>query len=129
MNMNPIRLGLDSLSRCCRVPRKRSFTEFVFALLLPVAGAIAADPLAVERLGDPMKRAKTAFERGDYREAERAYERILAKAPKNLLAMENLGVVRFRAGKLEAAADALLRAISAAPKDDFPHCMLGVVYL
>jgi len=49
-------------------------------------------------------------------------------APDNLYVLSNLGVVRFRAGKLDLAADALRRAVTVAPTDDFSHRTLGVVY-
>jgi tetratricopeptide (TPR) repeat protein len=42
------------------------------------------------------REAKELFERANYREAEKAYEKILTKAPNNLYALSNLGVVRFR---------------------------------
>jgi Flp pilus assembly protein TadD len=74
------------------------------------------------------KEAKEFFERGKYREAEKTYENILAKAPNNLYALSNLGVVRFRSGKLKSAEEAFRKAIAVAPDDAFSHCTLGIVY-
>ncbi len=74
------------------------------------------------------RQAKASFERGDFREAERIYEKLLTQFPKNLYVLSNLGVTRFRAGKLKLAEDALRRAIEVAPADDFSHCTLGIVY-
>jgi tetratricopeptide (TPR) repeat protein len=72
--------------------------------------------------------AKDQFERGNYREAEKGYEKILAKSPSNLYALSNLGVVRFRSGKLKLAEDAFRKAISIAPEDAFSHCTLGIIF-
>ena len=109
---------------------KSPFSIFLFATLLSIANASAADsPLFVPPSQlEAAKQAKEFFEHGNYREAEKIYETILAAAPDNLYVLSNLGVVRFRAGKLKLAADALRRAIAIAPADDFSHCTLGIVY-
>jgi Flp pilus assembly protein TadD len=72
--------------------------------------------------------AKECFDRGDYVEAERLYEKIVAAAPDNLYALSNLGVVRFRSSKFKLAAKALQRAVAVAPQDEFSQRTLGVVY-
>jgi tetratricopeptide (TPR) repeat protein len=74
------------------------------------------------------REGKEQFERAQYREAEKTYERLLAKVPNNLYALSNLGVVRFRAGKLKHAEEAFKKAIAVAPEDAFSHCTLGIVY-
>ncbi len=71
---------------------------------------------------------KDQFERGNYRESEKIYERMLAKAPNNLYILSNLGVVRFRAGKLKLAEESLRKATQVAPEDAFSHCTLGIVF-
>ena len=74
---------------------------------------------------------KELFEKGDYRGAEKIYEKILAKVPNNLYILSNLGVVRFREGnpaKLKQAEEVLLKATKVAPEDGFSHCTLGIVY-
>jgi Flp pilus assembly protein TadD len=71
---------------------------------------------------------KELFEKGDYRGAEKIYEKILAKVPNNLYILSNLGVVRFRAGKYKQAEEVLLKATKVAPEDSFSHCTLGIVY-
>ncbi len=75
-----------------------------------------------------VQEGKEQYERGNFREAEKAYERVLLKAPSNLYALSNLGVVRFRAGKLKLAEEAFKKAIAIAPEDSFSHCKLGAVY-
>jgi tetratricopeptide (TPR) repeat protein len=72
--------------------------------------------------------AKEHFERANYRDAEKVYEKILAKAPNNLYALSNMGVVRFRSGKLQLAEETFKKAIAIAPEDAFSHCTLGIIY-
>ena len=71
---------------------------------------------------------KEAFDKNNYREAERIYERVLAKAPNNLYTLSNLGVVYFRSGKYKRAEEMFKKAIAIAPEDGFSHCTLGIVY-
>ncbi len=72
--------------------------------------------------------AKEQFDKGNYREAEKTYEKILLKAPKNLYILSNLGVVLFRAQKLVRAEEAFKKAIAIAPEDAFSRCTLGIVF-
>jgi Tfp pilus assembly protein PilF len=71
--------------------------------------------------------AKEQFEKGNYREAEKIYEKALAKAPSNLYVLSNLGVVRFRQQKYKLAIEAFTKAVAIAPEDDFSHCTMGIV--
>ncbi len=75
-----------------------------------------------------MAQAKDEFERGNYRDAEKLYGKILEQAPENLNALDNLGVVRFRSGKLKMAEETFKKAIAIAPEDAFSHCTLGIVF-
>jgi Tfp pilus assembly protein PilF/uncharacterized coiled-coil DUF342 family protein len=72
--------------------------------------------------------AKDNFDRGNYGAAEKLYENILAKAPANLYALSNLGVVQFRQGKLRLAEGSFRKAIAIAPEDAFSRCTLGIIY-
>jgi tetratricopeptide (TPR) repeat protein/predicted nucleic acid-binding Zn-ribbon protein len=72
--------------------------------------------------------AKDNFDRGNYGAAEKLYETILAKAPTNLYALSNLGVVQFRQGKLKLAEGSFRKAIAIAPEDAFSRCTLGIIY-
>jgi len=74
------------------------------------------------------REAKTSFDKGKFRDAEKQYQQILTKAPNNLYALSNLGVVFFRNGKLKAAELTLKKAIAVEPKDEFAHTTLGIVY-
>ena len=86
------------------------------------------DPAVPAELSGLAREAKDHFERGNYREAEKIYEKALAKAPNNLYVLSNLGVVRFRQQKYKGAEEAFQKAIAVAPEDDFSHCTLGIVY-
>jgi hypothetical protein len=83
--------------------------------------AVPADLLGLAR------DAKEQFERGNYREAEKIYEKALSKAPSNLYVLSNLGVVRFRQQKYKLAIEAFNKAVAIAPEDDFSHCTMGIV--
>jgi tetratricopeptide (TPR) repeat protein len=71
--------------------------------------------------------AKDQFERGNYREAEKTYDKALAKAPNNLYLLSNKAVVLFREQKYKLAEETFKKAIAIAPEDDFSHCTLGIV--
>lgn len=87
-----------------------------------VAPAVPADLIGQAR------EAKDHFERGNYREAEKVYDKSLAKAPNNLYLLSNKGVVLFRQQKYKLAEEAFKKAIAVAPEDDFSHCTLGIVF-
>jgi len=94
-----------------------------------LAGAhLSAEPNVPPEFLPRAREAKEQFERGNYAEAEKAYREILAKAPKDLYTLSNLGVVLFRAGKFEESAKVLREAIAVAPEDGFSHSTLGIVY-
>ncbi|MGB8167510.1 MAG: tetratricopeptide repeat protein [Chthoniobacteraceae bacterium] len=74
------------------------------------------------------RQGKDEFDKGNYRDAERLYEKVLAKAPNNLYTLSNLGVVYFRGQKYKRAEEMFKKAIAIAPEDGFSHCTLGIVY-
>lgn len=84
-------------------------------------------PAVPQELMGLARDAKDHFERGNYRDAEKIYDKALAKAPNNLYILSNLGVVRFRQQKYKLAEEAFKKAIAVAPEDDFSHCTLGIV--
>ena len=85
-------------------------------------------PVVPDDLLPLAREAKDFFDRNNYREAEKSYEKMLSKAPNNVYILSNLGVVRFRSGKLKLAEEAFKKAIAIAPNDAFSHCTLGIVY-
>lgn len=70
-----------------------------------------------------------AFQRKDYERARKAYRKALDLAPDNLLALINLGVIEFYAGKTEEAEKLLKRAVQL--KLDTPPAWLtlGIIYM
>jgi Flp pilus assembly protein TadD/uncharacterized coiled-coil DUF342 family protein len=74
------------------------------------------------------KDAKDSFDKGQYRDAERDYEKMLIKAPNNVYILSNLGVVYFRNQKSQLAEETLKKAIAVAPEDTFSWRTLGIVY-
>ena len=72
--------------------------------------------------------ARKNVEQGKYRTAEKQYQTVLAKDPKNLDALSNLGVVYFRTGKIRSAELTLKKALAIAPNDDFVLTTLGIVH-
>jgi Flp pilus assembly protein TadD len=72
--------------------------------------------------------ASKNVEQGNYRTAEKQYQTVLAKDPKNLDALSNLGVVYFRTGKIRSAESTLKKALAIAPNDDFVLTTLGIVH-
>ncbi len=84
-------------------------------------------PKVPEELLPLARQAKEQFERGQYRESEKVYEKMLAQAPNNIYILSNLGVARFRGNKMRLAEEAFKKAIAVAPEDGFSHSTLGIV--
>ncbi|MBV9127593.1 MAG: tetratricopeptide repeat protein [Verrucomicrobia bacterium] len=74
------------------------------------------------------REAKSLLVSGRYAEAEEAYQKLVARAPKNVYALSNLAVALSRQGKLKSAETQLKKAIALAPKDAFSYVTLGSIY-
>jgi Flp pilus assembly protein TadD len=92
------------------------------------AAATAAPKALPNELQEVARVARKNVEQGKYRTAEKQYQTVLAKAPKNLDALSNLGVVYFRTGKIRSAESTLKKALAIAPNDDFVLTTLGIVH-
>ena len=92
------------------------------------ATATAAPKALPNDLQDLAIAARKNVEQGKYRTAEKQYQTVLAKAPKNLDALSNLGVVYFRTGRIRSAESTLKKALAIAPNDDFVLTTLGIVH-
>src|SRR5436189_4053510 len=92
------------------------------------ATSTAAPNVLPNELQDVAVAARKNVEQGKYRTAEKQYQRVLAKDPKNLDALSNLGVVYFRTGKIRSAESTLKKALAIAPNDDFVLTTLGIVH-
>src|SRR4029077_6156558 len=92
------------------------------------ATAIGAPTALPNELQEIAVAARENVEQGKYRTAEKQYETVLAKDPKNLDALSNLGVVYFRTGKIRSAESTLKKALAIAPNDDSVLTTLGIVH-
>jgi Flp pilus assembly protein TadD len=92
------------------------------------AAATAAPKVLPNELQEVARAARKNVEQGKYRTAEKQYQTILAKDPKNLDALSNLGVAYFRTGKIRSAESTLRKARAIAPNDDFVLTTLGIVH-
>jgi Flp pilus assembly protein TadD len=92
------------------------------------ATATAAPNALRNELQEVARVARKNVEQGKYRAAEKQYQQILEKCPKDLDALSNLGVVYFRTGKIRSAESTLKKALAIAPNDDFVLTTLGIVY-
>jgi chromosome segregation ATPase len=61
-------------------------------------------------------------------EAAVAYESLLARYPRSVIVIANLGVVRMKQERHDDALKLLSRAVALAPDDSFSHSMLGLCY-
>jgi Flp pilus assembly protein TadD len=92
------------------------------------ATATAAPNALPNELQEVARAARKNVEQGKYRTAEKQYQTILEKNPKNLDALSNLGVVYFRIGKIHSAESTLKKALAIEPNDDFVLTTLGIVH-
>jgi Flp pilus assembly protein TadD len=92
------------------------------------ATATAAPKALPNELQNVAIGARKNLEQGKYRTAEKQYQTVLDKDPKNLDALSNLGVVYFRSGKTRSAESTLKKALAIAPNDDFVLTTLGIVH-
>jgi Flp pilus assembly protein TadD len=92
------------------------------------ATATAAPNPSSKELQEVAVAARKNVEQGKYRTAEKQYQTVLAKDPKNLDALSNLGVIYFRTGKIRPAESTLKKALAIAPNDDFVLTTLGIVH-
>lgn len=90
--------------------------------------AAAAPKALPDELQGVAVAARKNIEQGNYRTAEKQYQTVLAKDPKNVDALSNLGVVYFRTGKIRSAESTLKKALAIAPNDDFVLTTLGIVH-
>ena len=87
-----------------------------------------AQPLVGDELLPMAREAQEAFARGKYTDAERVYDKLLSREPKNPYLLSNQGVVLFRQDKLKSAEVVLRKALAVTPKDPFCLATLGIVY-
>ncbi len=75
-----------------------------------------------------LQQAQAAQQAGQDDQAGVLYRRVLESEPDNLLALSNLGVIRFRQGDLKEAETNTRRAVALAPNDSQARALLGIIY-
>lgn len=102
---------------------------------VPGAGSSAPKPPAAPRRPQVAEaqmalaeQAEAAVKQGKYPEAEKIYEKLLARDPKNAYLLSEQGVVLFRQDKLKSAEVMLKKAAAISPDDAFAQATLGIIY-
>lgn len=85
-------------------------------------------PKVAEAQMEMAEQAEAAFKQGKYAEAEKIYEKLLAREPKNAYLLSEQGVVLFRQDKLKSAEVLLKKAAAISPDDAFAQATLGIIY-
>jgi len=73
------------------------------------------------------KKAKTSFERGDFKTASNQYQRVIEEAPQSIFALEELSVVKMKLDQFKEA-EKLLKKALAYNDNANSHFLLGVTY-
>ncbi len=94
----------------------------------PTVEAGGPTPGVPEAFREQAREARENFNRGRYLEAEKEYEALLEKLPDNIYALSNLGMARYRSGKLKLAEDTFKKVLALSPDDAFSYATLGIVY-
>jgi len=76
-----------------------------------------------------LNEARAAFALKDFNTAATKYEAVLARDPTNMTALSNMGVVRYRQGKVDEAEEILRKTVAQAPNDSSSRSLLGVIYV
>jgi Flp pilus assembly protein TadD/DNA repair exonuclease SbcCD ATPase subunit len=77
---------------------------------------------------DCLARAKDAFDKQDYPQAENCFKEALKLSPDDYFALSNLGVVEFQLGKMKEAEEVLLKASLKPSDSSFALTTLGIVH-
>jgi tetratricopeptide (TPR) repeat protein len=76
----------------------------------------------------PLKRARRAFEHGEFAKAERLYGEVLQHHPNNFDALHGLGQINHRRGRLDAALSLFQEALKCHPFRADGFASLGMVF-
>ncbi|HWL53039.1 MAG TPA: tetratricopeptide repeat protein [Chthoniobacteraceae bacterium] len=94
----------------------------------PVVETGSPTPNVPEAFRDLAREARENFDRGRFLEAEKGYEALVKKLPGNVYALSNLGMARYRSGKLKLAEDTFKKVLALSPDDAYSYASLGIVY-
>jgi Flp pilus assembly protein TadD/uncharacterized coiled-coil DUF342 family protein len=75
-----------------------------------------------------LNEARGALALKDFDTASAKYSAVLGMDPTNLVALSNLGAIRYQQSHLSEAEDYLRKAVAAAPNDSNTRSLLGVVF-
>jgi len=75
-----------------------------------------------------LARAKDAFDKQDYPQAENSFKEALKLSPDDYFGLSNLGVVEFQLGKMKEAEEVLLKASQKPSDSSFALTTLGIVH-
>src|SRR6516225_4765282 len=104
------------------------FRQSVFMLLLlaiATAGCSKDEPTKEELLS----RAEAAFAAGQYDKAEMDYRKVLSRAPEDLAALRQLGIIYVDQGQITQAYQLLKKGAELQPDDPEIQLKLGLIYL
>lgn len=93
----------------------------------PASAPQGAEDLTPEAR-EMVRQAQEAFNRKDYAEAEKIYQKIAGMLPENYFVLSNLGAVQIESGKPSAAEVALAKAVGLSPEDSFAQTHLGIAF-
>lgn len=85
-------------------------------------------PQVAEELQPLARQAEESFHRGKFGDSEEAYKKLLARDPKNIYLLSNMGAVLSRENKLKSAEVTLKKAMLVNGKDAYTLATLGIVY-
>ncbi|HUI06507.1 MAG TPA: tetratricopeptide repeat protein [Verrucomicrobiae bacterium] len=75
-----------------------------------------------------LNEARAALALKDFDGAAAKYDAVLKLEADNVVALSNLGVIRYKQGRLDEAERDLRKAVAAAPNDSNTRSLLGVIY-
>jgi len=110
-----------------RAQRKDEATkEFMAGLSLDAQAAL---PLETKDVDELMQVGNAHASLGQFDEALKVYQAVLALKPDKAAAHTNIGVVYYQAGRLDEAVTELKKALEIDPKDAETEYMLGAAYV
>src|SRR5215472_10903337 len=126
---------IDITLSICRTPVTSKTTttgsrylRLIFALCLAGvanAGCAKDEPTKDELLS----RAEAAFAAGQYDKAEMDYRKVLSRAPEDLVALRQLGIIYADQGQITQAYPLLKKGAELRPDDPDIQLKLGLIYL
>jgi len=96
---------------------------------LPAALMLVTMLLSAEPQSDAFEQAVKALGSGDYHASEEGFQKVLSTSPNHLGALQNLGLVYARTGRLDLAIATYRRALALSPNQKRLSMNLGLAYV